>query len=57
MNKQKLGSMTAKGGFINEADICDKFANYKNDTEAKSWLKIMGYNPLRIQKSRHTSEG
>ena len=50
MNKQEIGSMTAKGGFINEADICDKFVDYKNDTEAKSWLKIMGYNPLKIQK-------
>ncbi len=50
MNKQEIGSMTAQGGFINEADICDKFANYKNDTEAKSWLEIMGYNPLKIQK-------
>lgn len=50
MNKQEIGSMTAKGGFINEADICDKFKDYRNDTEAKSWLEIMGYNPQKIQK-------
>jgi len=50
MNKQEIGSMTAKGGFINEADICDKFKDYRNDAEAKSWLEIMGYNPQKIQK-------
>lgn len=42
--------MTAKGGFINEADICNKFMNYINDSEAKLWLKVMGYNPENIQK-------
>ena len=50
MNKQEIGSMTAKGGFINEADICDKFVDYKNDSEAKTWLSIMGYNPKKIEK-------
>ena len=50
MNKQDIGSMTAKGGFINEADICDKFIDYRNDTDAKSWLEIMGYNTQKIQK-------
>lgn len=50
MNKQEIGSMTAKGGFINEADICNKFIDYKNDNEAKTWLLIMGYNPKKIQK-------
>jgi hypothetical protein len=49
MNKQEIGSMTAKGGFINEADICNKFIDYKNDNEAKTWLSIMGYNPKKIQ--------
>jgi hypothetical protein len=42
--------MTAKGGFINETDICNKFVDYKNDNEAKTWLSIMGYNPNKIQK-------
>lgn len=51
MNKQEIGSMTAKGGFINEADICNKFINYKNDNEAKAWLSIMGYNLQKIQKT------
>ena len=50
MNKQEIGSMTVKGGFINEADICNKFVDYKNDNEAKTWLSIMGYNPNKIQK-------
>jgi len=50
MNKQEIGSMTARGGFLNEADICKKFTNYKNDYDAKSWLSIMGYDPTKIQK-------
>ncbi|PID77249.1 MAG: type II restriction endonuclease [Deltaproteobacteria bacterium] len=47
--KQKIGSMTAKGGFINEADICNKFNNYKNDLDAQGWLSAMGYDSLRIK--------
>lgn len=50
MNRQEIGSMTAKGGFINEADICEKFRNYKNDDNAKTWLSIMGYDFESIQK-------
>lgn len=50
MNKREIGSRTAKGGFINEVDICKKFINYKNDMDAQSWLNIMGYNPDKIQK-------
>jgi hypothetical protein len=42
--------MTAKGGFINEADICRKFMEYKTDIEAKNWLLAMGYIPPKIQK-------
>ncbi|MBN2824078.1 MAG: type II restriction endonuclease [Campylobacterales bacterium] len=49
MNKQEIGSMTAKGGFINEADICDKFLNYETDKDAQSWLLTMGYEPTKIQ--------
>lgn len=44
MNKTKLGSKTAKGGFANEKDICKKFNNWITDKEAKEWLEIMGYN-------------
>ena len=50
MNKQEIGSMTAKGGFMNEADICAKFIDYQNDNEAKIWLTLMWYNPEKIQK-------
>ncbi|MFZ4800062.1 MAG: type II restriction endonuclease [Bacteroidia bacterium] len=50
MNKKEIGSMTAKGGFINESDICKKFLNYKNDNEAQVWLEIMGYIPQKIEK-------
>ncbi len=49
MNREEIGSMTAKGGFLNEAAICDKFINYQSDNEAKKWLKVMGYNPDKIQ--------
>jgi len=45
---QQLGSMTAKGGFLNEADICNKFLNYHQDKEAQIWLSIMGYNSKKI---------
>lgn len=43
MNKSKLGSRTAKGGFANEKAICKKFNNWQKDKEANQWLKIMGY--------------
>ena len=48
MNKTKLGSKTAKGGFANEKDICKKFNNWIADKEAKEWLEIMGYNSDKI---------
>ncbi len=48
MNRSELGSTTAKGGFANELKICEKFNNWTNDSEAKEWLKIMGYNIERI---------
>jgi hypothetical protein len=59
----EFGSRTAKGGFANEKAICNKFNNWKEDEEAKLWLKIMGYDlnkvdyvkaiqiPTRIKKS------
>lgn len=49
MNKKKLGSKTAKGGFANEKFICEKFNNWKTDKEAQSWLQIMGYNINEIK--------
>jgi hypothetical protein len=48
MDKKDLGSKTAKGGFANEKAICEKFNNWKNDQEAQEWLKIMGYDPGKI---------
>ncbi len=49
MNRTKLGSKTAKGGFANEKKICKKFNNWRNDREAQEWLKIMGYEINKIE--------
>ncbi len=49
MDKISKGSQTAKNGFRNEKDIVSKFINWKNDEEASSWLKIMGYNLNEIE--------
>lgn len=43
-NLIELGSQTAKNGFKNEQDVCEKFINWEHDEEAKKWLKIMNYN-------------
>ena len=48
MNKQDLGSKTAKGGFANEKAICEKLNHYKHDLDAQSWLEEMGYDPQTI---------
>ncbi|MFZ6017116.1 MAG: hypothetical protein ACOYU0_05825 [Nitrospirota bacterium] len=48
MTTFELGSQTAKGGFANEKIICKKFNNWKNDSEAQQWLKIMGYDTKEI---------
>ncbi len=48
MTTFEIGSTTAKGGFANERAICQKFNNWRSDTEAQLWLKIMGYNPKEI---------
>lgn len=42
-NKIEIGSTTAKNGFKNEKDIVQKFNNWQIDTEAQTWLQIMGY--------------
>lgn len=49
MNLVEKGSQTAKNGFKNEKDICDKFNDWKNDKEAKEWLFIMQYNLDEIE--------
>lgn len=48
-NLKKLGSETAKNGFKNEHEICDKFNNWHNDAEAQKWLEIMQYNLNEIE--------
>jgi len=48
--RQMVGSYTARGGFENENDIVEKFNQYKTDNEAQLWLKIMGYDYLKIQQ-------
>jgi hypothetical protein len=50
MNKaQLLGSQTAKGGFVNEQDIANKFNNWQNDGEAQKWLVLMNYDLDKIE--------
>ena len=48
--RQMVGSYTARGGFENENDIVEKLNQYKTDNEAQLWLKIMGYDYLKIQQ-------
>lgn len=44
-----LGSQTAKNGFKNEQDICDKFEKWKEDSDAQKWLTIMEYDLDEIE--------
>lgn len=48
MNLVQKGSQTAKNGFKNEQDICDKFNNWQLDKEARQWLEIMHYDLDKI---------
>lgn len=52
MDLIKRGSQTAKDGFRNEQDICDKFNNWQSDKEAKQWLTIMQYDLNEIENVR-----
>lgn len=52
MDLVKKGSQTAKDGFKNEQDICNKFNNWQYDIEAKQWLTIMQYNLEQIEYVR-----
>ncbi len=54
MDLVKKGSQTAKNGFKNEQDICDKFNHWQCDIEAKQWLTIMQYNLDQIEYVRAT---
>ena len=49
MDLIQKGSQTAKNGFKNEQNVCDKFNNWKFDYEAKQWLTIMKYNLDEIE--------
>lgn len=49
VDKIKLGSETAKGGFRNEDDVIDRFNNWEKDTTAQKWLKAMGYVVAEIE--------
>ncbi len=45
----KLGSKTSKDGFKNEKEIAFKFNNWNQDSEAKIWLELMGYEIKEIE--------
>ncbi len=49
MDLVQKGSQTAKEGFKNEQNICDKFNNWQHDNEAKQWLSIMQYKLNEIE--------
>ncbi len=46
----RRGSSTAKNGFKNEDDVVKKFNDWKEDEDAKNWLKIMDYDLDKIEK-------
>jgi hypothetical protein len=46
---QLLGSKTARAGFSNEADIRDKFNNWKVDLDAQDWLISLGHQLKNIK--------
>ncbi|HOJ71604.1 MAG TPA: hypothetical protein PK864_04630 [Syntrophorhabdaceae bacterium] len=48
MTTFEVGSVTARGGFANEKAVCRKFNNWKEDEDARLWLKVMGYNLDKI---------
>ena len=47
--KVAKGSQTAKDGFKNEDEIRDKFNNWKNDADAREWLKAMGIHANAVE--------
>ena len=50
MNLVHKGSQTAKNGFRNEQEICDKFNHWQTDNETKQWLTIMQYDLNEIEE-------
>ncbi|TGL00791.1 type II restriction endonuclease [Leptospira levettii] len=45
-----IGSITAKGGFLNEAEIVSHFNSWQTSALSQSWLKHMGYDLEKITK-------
>lgn len=45
----KLGSKTAKDGFLNEKLVVEKFMDWQNDTDVEGWLVQMGYDLNEIE--------
>lgn len=48
--RARIGSLTAKGGFLNEKDICDIFNSWEKSELAKEWLVHMGYKLDKIKE-------
>ncbi len=48
--RARIGSLTAKGGFLNEKAICDIFNDWKQSDLAKDWLLHMGYSLDKIKE-------
>ena len=48
--RARIGSLTAKSGFLNEKAICDIFNNWKKSDLSKEWLLHMGYDLDKIQE-------
>jgi len=46
---QKKGSKTARDGFKNEQVVVDCFNDWKNDTLAQDWLRVMKYDLNEIE--------
>jgi hypothetical protein len=42
--RARIGSLTARGGFLNEKAICNIFNDWKKSVLAKDWLLHMGYS-------------
>jgi hypothetical protein len=47
--KVEKGSQTAKNGFKNEDEICDKFNNWTADEDARRWLATMNYKLSEVE--------
>lgn len=48
-SKSEIASLTAKGGIDNEKEVAAKFTNWRNDTDAQQWLKLMMYDLDEIE--------